>query len=64
MHHFYDIGSLFLASLQAKDLARLKESARPIQHSTASHSKKDICLYEDPAPHAGLVQLQDKIVNN
>ncbi|MDP2643739.1 MAG: hypothetical protein Q8P24_02250 [Desulfobacterales bacterium] len=45
IHHFYDIGSLFLASLQAKDLARLKESALPIQPSAASHSKKDICLY-------------------
>ena len=52
-----------LASLQAKDLARLEECARPIQPFTASHSKKDICLYKDPAPHAGLVQLQDKIVD-
>jgi len=35
----------FLASLQANGLARLKESARPLQPSTASPSKKDICLY-------------------
>ena len=43
----YGSAAILLApsALLAKDLARLEESARPIQPSTASHSKKDICLY-------------------
>jgi len=64
MRQSYDIDSLsFWLLRRLSDPVFPNNSAHPCQASTATHSRKYICLYKDPAAHAGgLVQLQDKIV--